>query len=312
MRLFVKYNKVAVFGGSFNPVHKAHLHIVLLAQKQFNFDKIKIIPVFQSPFGAPITELSNIDRLEMLNKVFKKYSFVEIDDQEIKREGISYTIDTLKEVSKTAKEIFLIIGMDQFVVFDKWKNYEQILKKVQLLVCHRERVNQKNVNPKILKKFHKKIHYIKLNDVDISSSDIRSRLQKGLPVARFLPSGLKKWLSSKNLYEQSVLVDSKALLKFCKDQLLDKQAEKIKIFNLSKKDSLPFSFTLVASGLNVRHTKVLAKFLQKQIQKKFSISVSHIEGQENGEWIVLDYGDIIVHIFYDYTRGYYSIEDLWS
>ena len=190
----VKYNKVAVFGGSFNPVHKGHLNIVLQAQKKFNFDQIKIVPVFQSPFGPTVTELPIIDRLEMLNKIFNKYSFVEIDDQEIKRKGISYTVDTVKAVSKIAKEVFLIIGMDQLVIFDRWKDYEQIFKKVQLLVFHRTGVNPKHINSNILKKFHKKIHYMKLNNLDISSSDIRQRLQKGLPVDRLLPPDLKQWI----------------------------------------------------------------------------------------------------------------------
>ena len=308
----VKYNKVAVFGGSFNPVHKSHLNIVLQAQKKFNFDQIKIVPVFQNPFDSAITELPTVDRLEMLNKVFNKYSFVEIDDQEIKRKGISYTVDTVKAVNKNAKEVFLIIGMDQFVIFDQWKNYEQILKKAQLLVFHRADVDPKIVNSNILKKFYKKIHYMKLNNMEISSSDIRQRLQKGLPVGRLLPPGLKQWLLKKSFYSQSVSVDSKQFLKFCEKQLLVKQAEKIKIFDLSKKNTLPFNFTLVASGLNIRHTKVLAKFLQKKVQEKFAVSISYVEGQENGEWIVLDYGDIIIHIFYDYTRDYYSIENLWD
>ncbi len=308
----VKYNKVAVFGGSFNPVHKGHLNIVLQAQKKFNFDQIKIVPVFQSPFSPTITELPIIDRLEMLNKIFNKYSFVEIDDQEIKRKGISYTVDTVKAVSEIAKEVFLIIGMDQLVIFDRWKDYEQIFKKVQLLVFHRTGVNPKHINSNILKKFHKKVHYMKLNNLDISSSDIRQRLQKGLPVDRLLPPGLKQWILKKNFYTQAASVDSKFFLEFCKKQLLTKQAEKIKIFDLRKKNTLPFNFTLIASGLNVRHTKVLAKFLQKKVQEKFTISTSYVEGQENGEWIVLDYGDIIIHLFYDYTRDYYSIEDLWD
>lgn len=308
----VKYNKVAIFGGSFNPVHNGHLNLVLQAQKQFDFDCIKVIPTFQSPFGSITTELTDVDRMEMLKETFKKYSFVEIDDQEIKRKGISYTVDTVKEVSKTAKEVFLIIGMDQFVVFDKWKSYEQILRKVQLLVCHRSGISRKNISSSIIKKFYKKIHYIKLDNMDMSSSDIRRRLQKGLSVDNLIPSVVKEWIVRKNLYKQSIFVDSKKLLMFCKKQLLDKKAEKIKTFDLRKKNTLPFSFTLVASGLNVRHTKVLSKFLQKKIQEQFSITANYVEGQENGEWIVLDYGDVIIHIFYNYTREYYSIEDLWD
>ena len=307
----VKYNKVAVFGGSFNPVHKGHLHLVLQAKKKFDFDCIKVIPNFQSPFSSIITEVSDVDRLEMLKKTFKKYSFVEIDDQEIRRKGISYTVDTVKEINKITKEIFLVIGMDQFVVFDKWKNYEQILKKVQLLVCHRPGVNYKNINSNIIRKYHKKIHYMKLDNMDISSSDIRQRLQKNLSVTHLLPSGVKEWIFRKNLYQKSVLVNSKKLLVFCRKQLLTKKAEKIETFNLSKKDTLPFNFTLVVSGLNTRHTKVLSKFLQKKIQEQFSITANYVEGQENGEWIVLDYGDAIIHIFYQYTREYYHIEDLW-
>ena len=313
MKSCAKLNKIAVFGGSFNPVHKGHINLVLKAQEQFKFDKIKIVPAFQNPLGGAVLELSPADRLDMLKKVFKKYSFIEIDDRELKRGGMSYTIDTIEELKNFAEEIFLIMGMDQFVIFDKWKNFEKILQNTRLLVCDRKGAEKKDIlQSKAVRKHLNKIDFLNLKSVDISSSEIRRKLKQGLPADHLLPADLSKWLDRKKFYLAAAFSDSKEVLKFCHRQLNSKKAEKILTFDLRKKQNLPYDFILSASSLNTRHTKTLARFLQKEIKKKFLVSADGIEGLETGQWVVLDYGSIIIHIFYHYIREHYQLENIWG
>ncbi len=323
-------------------------------QENFEFDLIKVLPNWQSPLAPSVPEVSPQKRLAPLRKVFKDYPFVEVDDQEIKRRGVSYTIDTIKAIEKEGvsnKELFLIIGLDQLEQFDKWKDYKTLLKKVHLIVCSREgyewsssflpSVLRKDIVSKeaeghrdrevffqenlfqtsrIKYKAHlktgKNIYYLALNNMDIASSQIRQRVQQGFSIAHLVPPAIHQWIRKNKLYEgfssPKKSQDIPVLIKFCINTLLDKKAQKIKIFDLRGSSSLPFDFTLVVSGLNTRHTKIMADFLRRQVKKEFSIFTQQMEGQENGEWIVLDYGALVVHIFYDYTREYYRLEDLWK
>ena len=333
--------KVGIFGASFNPLHLGHLNLVVQVQEKFDFDLIKIVPTFQNPLSSPIKEISPEKRLAVVRKVFKDYPFVEVDDQEIKRKGVSYTVDTIRNVEEnnpSFKEIFLIMGMDQLVQFDKWKSFETIIKKGNLVVCSRKgyewgisaipsslreyvhsllsQRKKSKTGSKLKLKTGKNIYWLPLNDMDISSSQIRRRCRQNLSVSHLVPPVVDQYIQRHNLYSSSSSfspdVNAPDLIKFCAEALLDKKAQKVKVFDLRQFPSLPFDFTLVASGLNVRHTKVMASHLHRQVQKKLSVRTQQMEGQESGEWIVLDYGELVVHVFYDYTREYYHLEDLWQ
>lgn len=321
--------KVAVFGSSFNPLHLGHLNLLNQVQKKFNFDLIKVIPAWQSPLSSfkGVSE----KQVKLIREVFKKYSFVEVDDQEIKRKGLSYTIDTIHSLQKqnpAFKELFLIIGVDQWVQFDKWKNFEDIIKKVHLVVCSRKGYEwDSSAIPLSLKKHvssfsgkmitfkrsYKKVFWVDLKDVDVSSSEIRQRKKQGFSISHLVPPFVEEWINRNKLYRSESYngLDSLVLADFCARTLIEKKAEKIKVFDLKNSYNLPFESTVVVSGLNTHHTKVMATHLQRQVKKNFSVCVQQMEGEENGEWIVLDYGDLVVHIFYHYTREYYNIEDLW-
>ena len=344
--------KVGIFGASFNPLHLGHLNLLVQVQENFDLDLIKVVPAFQNPLSSPIEEVSPLKRLAIVRKVFKDYPFVEVDDQEIRRKGISYTIDTIENIERESpsfKEIFLIMGIDQLVQFNKWRSFNTIVEKVHLIVCSRKGYswNTSIIPPPLQSCIHdvsgqqkkaqrnsqlsnffnggdkkevplvtgKNIYWLPLNDMDISSSQIRERCFQNLSVSHLVPPVVNQWIQRQNLYKSSFLpfgVDTFDLIKFCAHALLDKKAQKVRMFDLRQFSSLPFDFTLVVSGLNTRHTKVMASYLHRQVQKKFSLCAQQMEGQANGEWIVLDYGELVVHMFYDYTRDYYCLEDLWE
>ena len=338
-----KQFKVGIFGASFNPLHLGHLNLLVQIQEQFNFNLIKVIPAYQSPFHPPLNEVSSQKRFNIVQEVFKDYSFVEVDPQEINREGISYTVDTIEAIKQNpsaSKEIFLIIGIDQFAKFDKWKDFRRIIEMGNLLVCSRPGYewnssiipqglkklirfdksrfdkSRKEFPQKLLLTTGKNIFFHLLNNMDISSSQVRQRNREGLSVNHLVPSLVNQWIQTQKLYppklETKKTPNTEEWVQFCVESLQDKKAEKIKNFDLRAASSIPFDFTIVVSGLNTRHTKMMAAYLQKQIRKKFFMNIEQIEGQEQGEWIVLDYGLFVIHIFYDYTREYYQLEDLWS
>ena len=94
-------------------------------------------------------------------------------------------------------------------------------------------------------------------------------------------------------------------------ELAKKKAYDIKSFDLRSRP-LPFSFGLIASAANTRQTKALAVHLKEKIKKSFGLQPINEEGQTEARWIVLDYGDLVIHIFYDYTKKFYKLEELWE
>ena len=328
-------------GGSFDPFHLAHLNSLLTVKESFNLDQIILIPSFKTPLKHESQEINPFHRLKMLQKLAQNYPFLLVDDQEINRKGVSYSYKTITELLKERKEeeLFFIMGLDQFSIFDKWKNYEKILQKLHLIVTSRPGssfpkktsdlpeglksiVKVKKSEPMILrplKKSKKKtqteklIYFCELKDMDISSSDIKKNLLKGKEFSHLLPKELSLYIKENKLYtkQEQAPDHSKSLMGFAVKELKKKKAYDIKLYDL-KERPLPFSFAVIAIASNTRQTVALANHLKKTIKDKFDLKPWSEEGKSLGKWIVLDFGDTVFHIFYDYTRKFYNLEELWE
>jgi nicotinate-nucleotide adenylyltransferase len=132
----------AIFGGSFDPVHKCHEEAVKLCFRELDIDRLFIVPTFINPFkdnyNAPPQK-----RYEWLQKVFSKYSDVEVLDVEIKKQRRVFTIETVEElIAKGGKQsydkIYLIIGSDNLLDLPKWHRSEELLSLVTPIVISRD------------------------------------------------------------------------------------------------------------------------------------------------------------------------------
>ena len=158
--------KIAIYGGSFNPMHIGHEKIVDYVLKNLDMDKIIIIPV-----GIPSHRENNLEqsdtRLKICKEIFKNNKKVEVSDIEIKSEGKSYTYDTLLKLIKIYgkdNEFFEIIGEDSLKNLKTWKNYKELLNLCKFIVFRRKydknteitiEVNPKTVNSNKLKEYRK-------------------------------------------------------------------------------------------------------------------------------------------------------------
>lgn len=140
--------KLIVFGGSFDPIHNGHIKIAKRAFKKIKADKLFFVPCNNHPHDKRISANNN-DRLKMLKLGIKGYPRFEICDFEIKRNEISYSIDTINYFKEyySDYQIYLLIGYDQLLKFKKWHKYEEILEKAKI-ICHKRHVI-KNINNKI-------------------------------------------------------------------------------------------------------------------------------------------------------------------
>src|SRR5262249_28168943 len=130
-------NRVGVFGGSFDPFHFGHLNSAQTIMEKLGLDTVKMIPTAQSPLRLQTQGSSPEHRAEMVRLGIRGTAGLELDLQEIKRGGISYTVETLEALAKSGDRLFLIMGMDQFQKFDQWKNFEKIVNLADLVVTSR-------------------------------------------------------------------------------------------------------------------------------------------------------------------------------
>lgn len=128
--------KIGIFGGSFNPIHLGHVRVAKNAVESLGLDKLLVIPAAVSPFKTESKAAEFYDRLEMAKAIFAAVDKAEVDDRELKRGGISYTIDTVKEIAaeNPGAELYLVIGEDSEEGLPRWKDYDELMKLVKVNV----------------------------------------------------------------------------------------------------------------------------------------------------------------------------------
>jgi len=324
--------KVGIFGGSFNPPHNGHVNSLTTVQKKMGFDKIHIIPNSQNPLKVPTEAPTHEHRLEMARLAFSTYgpAFF-VDDVELKRGGKSYTIDTIKELRKQyeSKDLYLIIGADNFEGFSEWKDYKKILEEVNLVVTTRpgyEIPENADEFPDYLSGLvaesdfgavelttGRSIEFLTLQDLDISSSELRKKLRVGRPVEKFLPLSVESYIKENKLYRSAnkKITDYEKFALYCAQVLFDKKAIGVRGFDI-REISTTTDFTLIASGTSTRHAASIAENLIMAIKEEFNVYPQGVEGVDEGRWVVVDYGPLIIHLFYDFVRQEYRMEELWK
>lgn len=196
---------IAIFGGSFNPPHKAHLKIAREFSSLLSVDKMLIIPTFVAPHKAIKYFVSAQDRLNMCRLLFSDEGF-SVSDIEIKREGKSYTIDTLEILGKEYPEakFYLIIGSDMLLSFHLWYRYRDILKKCTLCVMTREDEidcdEMLSYAENTLGLSESEIVLSPAPATEMSSTQIREKLSAGEDVSDCLSDEVIEYIKEKGLY----------------------------------------------------------------------------------------------------------------
>ena len=195
---------IGIYGGSFNPVHKGHIKLAEYVISELSLDRLFVIPAYVSPFKnerqVPVQDVINMCRLAFRNEK------TEILTLEAERKGKSYTVDTLNEIIKLCGDnnYSLIVGSDQFVKFNKWYCFEEILSKAELCTVSRDFNNgieelkefaEKNISP------FGKYRICDFSPLEISSSEIREKLCKGEDVSEFLSEEVLRYIKDRGLYK---------------------------------------------------------------------------------------------------------------
>ena len=191
--------RIAIYGGSFNPMHIGHEKIVDYVLNNLNMDKIIIIPV-----GIPSHRENNLEqsdtRLKICKEIFKENKKIEVSDIEIKSEGKSYTYDTLLKLIDSYgenNEFFEIIGEDSLKSLKTWKNYEELLKICKFIVFRRKDDKNIQIDEEFLN--NKNIIILENEYYDISSTEIRNMVKNNEDISAFVNKKVKKLIEKEYL-----------------------------------------------------------------------------------------------------------------
>lgn len=206
---------IGILGGTFDPFHKGHLHVAIQLLSKFPFKQIRILPCFEPVHRVqPVAKAEQ--RLEMCKLGVENQEKLIVDEREIKRQGPSYMIDTLKSLREEfpTEPLLLIIGMDSFAGFTSWKNWEKIPEFAHLLIVNRPNVtlssNKKltsfttsrlTTNIEDLKKQPNGLIYVaEIPPSPVSATTLRERASNKEDISDFVTSEVLQYILTHHIY----------------------------------------------------------------------------------------------------------------
>lgn len=190
--------KVGLMGGSFDPVHFGHLVAAQDAMEQHGLDRLILIPAAQAPLKDYTVSASGEHRVAMLREATDWDARFEVSDYEVQRGGTSYTLETVRHFRRMfpEDELFWIIGGDQLPKLDQWHRIEDLAGLIQFIYLERPGHPAKD-HPDIPEL---RLHRCDGHLVEISSTELRERIRRGLSLDYFIPHKAIVYLQEHDLY----------------------------------------------------------------------------------------------------------------
>lgn len=280
--------KIAVFGGSFDPPHKGHEQIVQEVLKNLDIDKLFIVPTWLSPFKKRFFARPK-KRLEWIKELWGGVEKVHICTFELKNARPTPSMETIEYLYEKypVKKCFFIIGADNLAKLHQWDRYEDLSKKVEFVVATRDGIPI----PKNLQK-------LQIN-ATISSSKVRETFN-------YTDIPTKIIQSVQEFYkEQSV---NNTIAEKIIHLLDEKKGENIQVFDMQGKDYFADT-VIIATTMGERHALALLDDLKKLLKEE---NEKYLHVEASGEWVVLDLGDVLIHLMSSEYRARYNMEAFLS
>jgi len=195
--------KTGLFGGSFNPIHKGHINLALSIKNQLSLDKVIFIPSGEAPHKSSAEYADALERYEMCRLATEAYPDFEVSDYEINRTGKSYSIYTVQHFKKLYPddELYLMVGSDMLLYFDKWFEYKEILKNVTLAAVSREGTDFDSLE-KCAEKLREygEITVVNNEAFPVSSTLLRKMIKNNEDTSCYLDEKVVKYIILKKMY----------------------------------------------------------------------------------------------------------------
>jgi len=278
--------KLALFGGSFDPPHIGHEAVIKTALNELKCDKLIVMPTWRSPFKEGACAPANL-RYEWAKKSWESER-VHVSYYEVLQGKPVPTIESVKYLKKlfSPSYFYLIVGFDHLATLNQWNSYEELCKEVEFVVASREGNHAQGLKNLAI-------------NASISSSKLRQHMD-----ASFLPNPVREQVfeyyqtrnSMKDRIERIVAL------------LDEKKAENIQVFNMEGKDYF-VNGVIIATTLGERHGMALLDELKDQLKPKGE-EFLHVDPAS--EWVVVDLGDMLIHLMTPEYRSRYNLEEFLS
>lgn len=198
--------KIGLFGGTFNPLHEAHLLVAEKALEQFPLSEVMFIPSGIPPHKVVEDGVGKEDRYEMVRRAIAPNPQFSVSRIEIDREGPSYTIDTIRALKGIYPQgVCFIVGADLLLQIETWKEPEALLTSVPFIIAPRAGVPQEAFSTPPFNKAE--IHFLAMEEVDLSSTWVRERVKQGEPIEEWVPPEVAVYIERHGLYRDRQLTE---------------------------------------------------------------------------------------------------------
>lgn len=207
--------KIGLFGGSFDPIHHGHLMLAELCREALQLDQVRFLVANVSPLKTDQKAASNRDRIEMVKLAISGNPSFELDTREIDRGGVSYTLDSVRSIheellrkSEIETELFLLMGADVLKDIAKWHQPKQLFELITPCVISRGGFGEpvwEHLAPFMSEERLSAAQRLQVAapQVDISSTNLRSRIRKGQSIRYQVPPAVYSYLLAQSVYQES-------------------------------------------------------------------------------------------------------------
>lgn len=198
--------KIGIFGGSFNPIHYGHLMLAEHAADAASLDRVILIPAYESPFKSGTGGEISMHNLRMAQIAAEGNARFEVSPVEVEKMKVSYTVDTMRDLSAASgpgDHLSFIMGADSFLSLEKWKGVDELLQNYGFVVGRRPGCGMDEIETaadRLRKEYNADIRVVPIPQVDISSTDIRNRVQRGKSIRYLTPDGVIDYIAEHGLY----------------------------------------------------------------------------------------------------------------
>ncbi len=337
--------KTGIFGGTLDPIHNGHLRSAEEVREAFGLAEVWFIPSARPPHkDAPcISPFSH--RLKMADIAIRENPAFRVVDLEARRSGPSYSIDTLRELHEIHGEdrcFFFIMGADAFLEIEKWKEYRKLIDFCSIIIMSRDNALKDDAAGVVSRVWpHIRLDeqatadnfalgsvlFHRVTRLEISATSIRKKIKEGKSIRYLVPEKVREYMETNRLYmdqesdlanvsthqPQSTIKEpdagSERAVEIAR-AIHDNKGEDIIILDIRGMSAFA-DFFVIAHGRSTRHVEGMTSKIRRGLRDK-KIKCKGIEGETEAKWVLMDYDDCIVHLFYEPVRKFYDLEGLWA
>lgn len=323
-------SRLGILGGTFNPIHLGHVHAARIVRSRFDLDRVLLIPSSIPPHKEGQDVASAQHRFRMVELAVGEDQSLEPSPIEIESPGPSYSIHTLDRLTEEFPEslIFFILGIDAFLEIETWREYRKVLDRCAFIVMSRPGYILEDAQGVLAGDLKGRFVHLKDHDdprdpglparpifltdieaLDIASSRIRKLVRENAPITGMVAESVGAYIKEHGLYTmnpETLPEEINRTVEVCQD----KKAEDILVLDLRGISSFTDYFVIL-QGNSGKQNQAIYEGIELAL-KSHDIRPISVEGRTHAEWVLMDYGSFIVHIFSPQAREYYALEKLWG